>query len=57
LEFIRETIQKNHKGMRILSNTYPLRSNESVMSELHKADKLIRASIALLDKEIQELGK
>ena len=54
---IRETIQKNHKGIQILSNTYSIRSNKAVVNELEKADGIIRASIALLDEEIQEAGR
>jgi len=57
LEFIRETIQKNHKGINILSNTYSIKSNKAVVHELDKANGIIRALIALLDKEIRNLGK
>jgi len=56
LKFIRETIQENHKGIHILSNTYLLKSDTSVASELDKADGIIQATIELLDREIQNLG-
>ena len=57
LAFIRETIKKNHKGIRIVSNTYSIKSNASVVRELDKADEIIKASIAFLDKEMLSLGE
>ena len=57
LKFIRETIKKNYRGIQMLSNTYPIRNNESVLNKIDKANEIIRSSIALLDKDIENLQK
>jgi hypothetical protein len=57
LEFIRETIKKNHKGIRLLSKTASIKKNKSIVSQINKVNEIIKSSIALLDKDIKNLHK
>jgi hypothetical protein len=57
MEFIRETIRKNYKGISILSKTNSIKSNEKVVEQLGKAKGIIQESITLLNEEIQALNR
>jgi len=57
LEFIRETIRKNNKGIHLLSETSSIRDNKPVSNQIIKVNKVIKTTIILLDKDIENLEK